>query len=532
MKRWMQAKTRRERGIVVLMTAVTVLIMMPVAGLAIDAAILYAVKSRLQSASDAAAIAAARSLNVGMSLSEQVNSARQRAVDFFNANYPTGTWSTRDKTITVDVAETGFKTRTVTVTTGVTVPQYFLRLLGFYSSRVAAEGKASRRDVNLILVLDRSGSMADTSTVKPCSTMKAASKNFIDMFAEGRDRIGVMQFSTHTYPVLEPTMTFKTGSPTVYSRIDSITCAGWTSSAAALQSAYDRLVTINEPGALNIIVFFTDGVPTAVSGKFPYKLVTDTRAGYTNYKGWDTTVTPPTACTTTGTTTLTSCSMEPSPCKDAQGDQYHRDNSGSKSAAGSYKPPTYPNWNPNWAPSGTMDGVIAGGDLNPPLGGDTQGIFKVTGSSMSDSSTRLTTTSCDFTNSASRVRRDVAYIPNVDFFNNNILSGYKVPPTFPTGHPYVGKVRPDSVRSVVNASVNATDSVGSKIRTDMGLKPIIFCIGLGTVDDELLRRLSNDPDSPIFDSSLAQGMYVYANTVADMNEAFLRVASEILRIAK
>src|SRR5512145_2072869 len=99
MKSYMRGKTRRERGIIVLLTAITVLIMMPVAGLAIDAAILYAVKARLQSAADAAAIAAARSLNVGMTLSEQIDSARQRAHDFFDANYPSGTWSTRDKTI-------------------------------------------------------------------------------------------------------------------------------------------------------------------------------------------------------------------------------------------------------------------------------------------------------------------------------------------------------------------------------------------------------------------------------------------------
>jgi hypothetical protein len=225
--------------------------------------------------------------------------------------------------------------------------------------------------------------------------------------------------------------------------------------------------------------------------------------------------------------------MEPSPCKDAQGDQYHRDNSGTKSTAGSYRPPTYPNWNPNWGLAGTLNGVIAGGDITPPTAGDTQGVFKLTGSSMSESTTRITANSCDFTNNASRVRRDVAYIPSKDYYDSDISGGYKGGlPRFASGHPYEGQIRPDSPKAVTWSAVNATDSIGTAIRTDASLKPIIFTIGLGDVDDELLRRLANDPTSPIYDKGLPEGLYVYANTVAEMNEAFLRVASEILRIAK
>ena len=63
-----------------------------------------------------------------------------------------------------------------------------------------------------------------------------------------------------------------------------------------------------------------------------------------------------------------------------------------------------------------------------------------------------------------------------------------------------------------------------------------FAIGLGgtgaePIDHELLRRISNDPQSPIFDSTRPPGLYVYSPTPAQVIEAFNKVASEILRLA-
>lgn len=508
-------RSLKERGVIIILTAITLLIMLPVAGLAIDAAVMYAVKARLQSAVDASSIAAARTLNVGMTLEEQIDSARNRAYDFFDANFPIGTWGSKDKIISVDVAETGYKTRTVTVTASVDIPQMFMQMLGFKYSRVASEGKASRRDVNLILILDRSGSMKDTSTVKPCSTMKTAAKNFIDMFTEGRDRLGIVTFSTHSYTAFAPSMSFKSGSPTIYQAIDNITCDGWTSSASALNSAYTHLKNINEAGALNLIVFFTDGVPTGVTGSFPIRMKTDTRYGY------------PGASSSSCNGTNELCSHPPSPCRDAQGDQYDRNNGASSAQYFD------PNWNPNWTPTSPLTGVIAGGGKNPPNLGTTQGIYKIVGGSQSEHSGKLSSNSyCSYQSNVSNMRRDVAYIPTKDSFGNDIDPGYKTTWTRFTSGEYNGKIRPDYPKNVTWASVNSADSQAKTIREDATYKPIIYAIGLGDVDDEFLLRASNDPASPIHTTAYPDGLYVYAQTVNDMNEAFLRVASEILRIAK
>ena len=60
---------------------------------------------------------------------------------------------------------------------------------------------------------------------------------------------------------------------------------------------------------------------------------------------------------------------------------------------------------------------------------------------------------------------------------------------------------------------------------------IIFAIGLGDVDDVLLKRMANDPGANNYNSTLPAGLYVYAPTAADLDQAFTRVASEILRLA-
>ncbi len=41
-----------------------------------------------------------------------------------------------------------------------------------------------------------------------------------------------------------------------------------TSMAQGLSEAYNQLVNINEPGALNVIVLFTDGIPVSLTGSY------------------------------------------------------------------------------------------------------------------------------------------------------------------------------------------------------------------------------------------------------------------------
>src|SRR5205823_4912708 len=130
----------------------------------------------------------------------------------------------------------------------------------------------------------------------------------------------------------------------------------------------------------------------------------------------------------------------------------------------------------------------------------------------------------------------IQYVPNLDHYGN-LNTGYK-----PVSGDGAGHVATDPT-SVMNASINAADSTASRIRNG-ALVPgvgslsnvVIFSIGLGNAaappDADFLERVANDPRSSIHDSSKPDGLYVFAQTSSDLDDAFQRVASEILRLAK
>ena len=97
-------------------------------------------------------------------------------------------------------------------------------------------------------------------------------------------------------------------------------------------------------------------------------------------------------------------------------------------------------------------------------------------------------------------------------------------------------------QNVENFSTNAADHAALRIRrgdadaqhanrTLQGV--VIYSIGLGDVDDVLLKRIANDPSlTPNPVAAGNTGRYVYAANATDLDLAFTRVASELLRLAR
>lgn len=490
-------------------TAVGLTLICFMVALAVDASYLYMVKAKLSASCDAAALAAARSLNVGMTMSDQEASARNRAAAFFTANFPAGHLNTHDLTTTIDVRETALRTRTVSVDATVKAPTYFLRMAGYNEITVSAVGKASRRDVNLIMVLDRSGSMQNSGS---CTPMKDAAKNFVSKFAEGRDRLGLIVYSSAWFLGFAPAQNFKTASPTLDATINSVSCVGGTNSATALSEAYNQLVAINEPGALNLILFFTDGLPTGLTASFPIKRSTDTRYGDGS---------------STYDYTNNSYSYPKSTCKDAAG----RSNS-----------------NAAWDPQNRLGALVSAGQGTESTG-YTYGLYANYATAINatefnsidgPANSETSRDGCSFgagTANLNTVRRDIAYIPNADAYGNATNCCYRTVSTFGSGT-YSGRIRPDKPSSVGGAATNATDNAATRIRSDATFNPVIYVIGLGDPsgssppDQVLLAKVANDPTSASYVDTQPTGLFVFSPNNTQLNLAFARIASEILRLSR
>lgn len=267
-------KSKRRPGqkgyILVYGTLFLALVLIPFTGLAVDVGLLYLVQSRLSAAADAATIAGASALARGSDDTAQRANAVATANAYFHANFQTGyLWSSHLQVTSVAATDATFL-RSITTTASVTVPLIFLRMFKVDSQNISVSSKSTRRDINIVVVMDRSGSLSTSYNGQPaaCNPLKAAAVNFVDQFAETRDNVGLITFATSSNIDFAPAPTFK---QTVETYLKNVNCTGATSSAQALWQGYDQLVKLNQNGALNAILFFTDGRPTAVTEDFPLK---------------------------------------------------------------------------------------------------------------------------------------------------------------------------------------------------------------------------------------------------------------------
>ncbi len=468
----------RQKGAALLMlTMMLSVVVIPMVGLAIDGGMAYLVQTRLSAACDAAALAGARSLSVGLSLDSQLASATATINQYMAANFPTGLYRTLNLNVTNSIVQTSYKTRTISVNATIVMPTLFMGILNQSQATISASAQAARRDVNIMLVIDRSGSMAQAGV---CGIMKASAQTFANDFTNGRDRMGLITFMSTPTLNFPSSLTFKSDTPSLTSMLGDVECGGSTGSAAALWMAYQQLQAINEPGALNLIVFFTDGVPNGVSAVFPVKTLPDTR--YTVSNPWSLATVPASSCKAT-----------------------------------------------------TLTGAIAQEDNNQTLGW-TGGVFSTQPVPINVTVDPLAPSAgCAYPSNSTAMRGDVAYIPATDV-NGNATSGYQPVTTYPDG-PYAGGIRVDMAPAITQASQNAADNAATRIRSDTTLVPVIYTIGLGgtsfqPLDQTFLLRLANDPRSPIYNKSQPAGLFVYAPNASQLNSAFNTVASQILRLSK
>lgn len=485
-------KRKNQTGFAVIMTALTMLVSIPLVGLAVDVAVLYMIRGKLQQAVDAAALAGARALANGSTVSAQAASAQSTAAVFFNANFPNGYWGTTNIQFpapTVDSTSTP-NYRTVTTTATVTAPLYFLRVLGQNTTTIATSSQAGRRDVAMMLVLDRSSSM-DTYPFQgttPCKWMVQDATQFLNYFAPGRDMIGLVVFGSAVF-TYAPTATFTTpdaNGNTIASLIGGISCGGNTNTVEAMYQAYNQLVVLNSSTRANVIVLMTDGRPNGFTG---------------NYNGL---INNPTSCKVT---------------------------------------------------SGSMIGEVEQWAGGPFPTGTTAGLSVETATvvnSSQDGKAPPNTTGCAMdSNISGAPPTDLTQMPTTDVHGNSIIGNYSVNnPNAPYGSTADTR-NLSSPQQIEIASVNAVDNEGITIRQNVVLGTNIYTIALegnapsDPPDTLLLRKLANDPTMENDPSATAQlywtqqnpgqtvGYFADAPDAGQLSAAFNSIAERIVvRLAR
>jgi Flp pilus assembly protein TadG len=557
-------------------------------GLAIDGGRGYLVRLKLSSAVDGGALAAARLLGTGSNASQQLSYAQATARQFVTANFPAKFFGA-DVSGTPDVcvdpgsdssdpchvgngtSVSTYRMRTVVVYATAQMPTFFMRILGLPTVTVSASGVASRRDVRVVLAVDRSASMSGFFGTAPNSVNNVALK-FVNGFSGagelgGRDEVGLVVFGGSAivaYPPRDisrdytdytqftpPDNNFK-ASGNIPRYITDLTYGSNTGTAEALYLAYmtlraDAATNPDLANKLNVIVLFTDGLPNGITS------YANDPSQTTNYM-----LTSGSGCTKLGNGNASASPLVSSGNNNmigwfSQTNGFAVDSNG---ARGLYR-------NMMAYPATGYTGH--GDDIDYYMshgGGDNSGQIP----QMS-----LNNPSC-----SDPMRGTMAKFPDHDLFGNYTTLGNApavnglTPPVGPTGQPlyqlgdlYSNQCGGQSYNAFATsnscqiglASWQATAHQAWKIwnqiiwnkatRTNIAdpapnqAGPVIFTIGYDhsagggeAPDMTLLKMIANDPTSPVSFSSRVKGQAFRAADNNALDNAFQQIASQILRLSQ
>jgi Flp pilus assembly protein TadG len=240
---------RNERGTVLAFVAVSLVGLLGIAGLALDSGRAYVKRSELSRAVDAAALGGAAALRQSQTAAEQriITLAKANGVDPALLNYSFGVNAAGENTVSVSANET--------------VPTTFMRVLGRDQVGVVAAAEATVPPLDLVLVLDQSGSIAREGA---WDDLQNAAKDFIDNFNESIDQVGLVSFQVRAGQHVPLGQPFRAN---IRAAIDAMTSVGDTNTGEGLRVGKETLDTgPTRNHSVQVVVFFTDGRPTAFRG--------------------------------------------------------------------------------------------------------------------------------------------------------------------------------------------------------------------------------------------------------------------------
>lgn len=472
-----------EKGFAIVYTAVAMTALLLVTGLAVDSGRAYVVKAQLTKAVDGAALAAARNLNSG--------DPEQEAIKIFKANFPDGylgTSTVTDPTADEDfftlstVAETGVNV--ITVTAEAHLPTTFMRLADFEELTVRSSGEATRRMVDLSLILDVSSSIGSR-----WGAVRDASRTFVNAFDAASDRLSLVFFSNGGRVVRQMPGSRGFDKAAMVTAIPNGLPGGSTNMVEGLYRGWDevRSVPTGQQSSLRVIVLFTDGASNGVPGLWDLSGTSKT------VRTWD----------------FPNNGADPD-------DQTHSN----PQITGMYH---------------SQNGTAA----TPPAAFAQAYAWDSTSTHPSAPWMPL--------NSFHQFHRS-AGIPTSFPLQTNTLSVDDQPQSARRGLRDWNAAQeryPAQVWNINNAARNLIEIIANDVRDDDdGDYPIrIYTIGMGELvryelgtreetSESILMRIANDPLSGDFDEDQLEGKYYYAQTQADVGPAFQALQNQIIRLTK
>lgn len=513
----MKHQRLKRKGQAIIMVALALGFLVSLAGLSVDLVFAYAVKHYLGIAIDSVALASMRGLSSGSTYDEQAAAISRISNMMLDANFPSGhllstsvRFSSPPKiygpTIPADAPATFEQDtnldpgmRELRVTGEVVVPTFFARAFGVRELTVKAPAISSRQDTNVMLVLDRSGSLAAANA---WDDVQNAATTFLDFFDNNGDRLGLVSFGSGANVDVSLRSGFKDGSY-ASNQIALMNSDGGTNSAMGLWLAYAELLRINDPNSLNVIVFFTDGQPTAIPAAWNVHTTGNPRNGNSSNPTCD--VSPKEAVIQTYTSATNMIGFN-------------------KIIAG---PPTV-----NAASGWAADFDIAPGcqNLQTNVAQNVELLLNPSSCLPSQWSADYTdATGCENCGVGESYARNFNIVPgpyggystcNSNMFSTSSSASYR-------GARWMESAR--NLAADVAAKANGDASIGTVT---------IYSLGLGvaglTANEDLLLRVANDKDHPgyVADPTRPEGEYIFAPDVDDLAAAFDKVRGNVIRLTR
>jgi hypothetical protein len=474
------------------MFALLLTVLIAMVGLAVDVGRAHLARTALSKALDAALLAAGFSEEGGDRVAEIV---RER----FRANFPPRLLGIDRSRVVIDPVRVrnglsdgnGFVVRGLSAHASAELPATFLRVLGIESIRVAVSASVQRRFVDVVMALDKSGSLGEEGL----DELKQAAKGFLPIFSERMDRVALVSFGGSVE------WGERLGAEPGFDRrrleeaIDAMQLSAWTAGGPALGEAYQELNRRFINGRWRVILYFTDGAPNAIRARFDFRPCSD---GARTYPGSAGVI----------------------------------ESDGAMLAAGEAD-------NPSPAEQLLVDGLFRPeGPSGEPAYYEGYGFDE---RSRIDVRDPLAPAACY------DVRNRVDRLPTVDYY------GTRLGPVDGVSRRPVSWVLGDgwlSFRHVINGMArNELENLAGMARNDrhphQGIT--ILCVGLdgkeqnltrvneewGETGEEILKRLANVPESRAdYRSEEPRGLYILADQPRDLARAFRIVGTFILRVTE